>query len=143
MAFENSLYNGYISEKPWIGLGMNLVPLVAGGGSEAYKSVLPPNSYIDMERFNSPKQLAKYLKRLDSNDTLYQEYFEWKSHYGFGTYSIVDLSGRTCQYLHDTKNNGPHVVDLMKFADDRRAACHDPKNASWFHHTRLRLYPEI
>ena len=60
MAFENSLCNGYISEKPWIGLGMNLVPLVAGGGSEAYKSVLPPNSYIDMERFNSPKQLAKY-----------------------------------------------------------------------------------
>ena len=134
VAFENSICNGYISEKPWIGLGLNLVPLVAGGGSEAYKSVLPPNSYIDMERFNSPKEVAEYLKLLQSNDTLYQQYFKWKSAYGFGTFNIVDLSGRTCQYLHDTKNTGPHVVDLMEFADDRRAACHDWKNASWLQH---------
>ena len=115
VAYENSMCNGYITEKPWKGLCFNTIPLVAGGGSHAYRSVLPPNSYIDLEKFKSAETVADYLKLLDSNDTLYQEYFAWRPHYKFGRYSKSDLSGRTCQYLHQTKSSGPHIVDFMSF----------------------------
>ena len=131
VAFENSVCNSYITEKPWIGFALNMVPLVAGGGSEAYRSQLPPKSYIDVEEFKTVKDLADYLKILDNNDTLYREYFTWRSHYGFVRYTVADLSGRTCQYLHEMKNNGPHMVDLQAFANDRKSVCKGKKNVSW------------
>ena len=39
-----------------------------------------PHSYIYARRFK-PKELADYLLKLDTNDTLYKEYFRWKQHY--------------------------------------------------------------
>ena len=36
VAIENSVCNSYITETPCIGFRLNMVPLVAGGGSEAY-----------------------------------------------------------------------------------------------------------
>ena len=50
LAFENSVYDGYISEKPWVALTYerNMVPVVYGAGSEAYERALPPHSYIDV-----------------------------------------------------------------------------------------------
>ena len=131
VAFENSLCNGYISEKPWIGFSYNSVPLVAGAGSDAYQDVLPPNSYIDVEHFKSVEEVANYLQILDANDTLYEEYFAWRTHYKIGAYGIGGLSSQTCQYLHKTKNNGPHKVDVLNFARNERGACHMHKNTSW------------
>ena len=126
VAYENSMCNGYVTEKPWIGLIFSMVPLVAGGGSGAYKAVLPPNSYIDLTKFKSVKAVAKYLKLLDGNDTLYQEYFAWKQQYKFGLYTPEDLAGRTCHHLHKTKLTGPHIVDLETFSHEQRSACGPP-----------------
>ena len=80
------------------------------------------------EEFKTVKNVADYLKILDNNDTLYREYFAWESNYINGRYTFADLSGRTCQYLHETKNNGPHMVDLKAFASDTRSACQDRLN---------------
>ena len=126
VAYENSMCNGYVTEKPWIGLIFSMVPLVAGGGSGAYKAVLPPNSYIDLTKFKSVKAVAEYLKLLDGDDALYQEYFAWKHQYKFGLYTPEDLAGRTCQHLHKTKTTGPHIVDLVRFSRKQRSACGDP-----------------
>lgn len=41
----------------------------------------PPHSYINALDFPSVGALAEYLITLDKNDTLYNEYFWWKSHY--------------------------------------------------------------
>jgi len=41
----------------------------------------PPHSFINALDFPSLKDLADYLMILDKNDTLYNEYFWWKSHY--------------------------------------------------------------
>ena len=131
VAFENSVCNGYITEKPWIGFAQDAVPLVAGGGSEAYRSHLPPYSYIDVEQFKNVESVAAYLEVLDNNDTLYREYFAWRSLYTIICYPISDLSGRTCQYIHETKDNGPHMVDLQAFATDKRSVCQDRRNLYW------------
>ena len=129
VAIENSLCNGYITEKPWIGFMVNTVPIVGGAGSETYKRVLPPHSYIDLDDFTSAKDVAEYLQLVALNDTLYREYFAWRADFYFGEITAGDIAGVTCEYLHRTKNNGPHLVDLMEFAQDSRSVCH--KNKSW------------
>ena len=57
----------------------NILPVVMGGAD--YKALAIPNSYINVEDFDSPKKLAEYLLYLDRNDTAYEEYFRWKRFY--------------------------------------------------------------
>ncbi|ODN00831.1 Alpha-(1,3)-fucosyltransferase C [Orchesella cincta] len=77
LSFENSLCVDYITEKFYNALQYNLVPVVYGGGE--YKSIAPPNSYINVNEYSSPMALAKYLIYLDKNPKAYLKYFEWKS----------------------------------------------------------------
>lgn len=61
----------------------DIVPVVMGAHPDDYRAVAPPHSYIHVDDFESPRHLADYLKLLDQNDTLYNEYFAWK---GTGTF---------------------------------------------------------
>ena len=124
LAFENSMCNDYVTEKAWLGLLFYMVPLVLGAGSDSYKRVLPPNSYIDVTEFKTVKELAAYLKQLDEDSTLYEAYHAWRSLYKCGVFSRYDVSARTCQYLHKTSGTGPHMVDLGRFYMDPNAVCH-------------------
>jgi alpha-1,3-fucosyltransferase len=56
----------------------SVVPVVYGGAD--YSRIAPPHSYIDARQFE-PKQLADYLKKLDANDALFDEYLQWKDNY--------------------------------------------------------------
>lgn len=49
-----------------------------GARPEDYKRSAPEHSYIHVEDFAEPKELAMYLHKLDQNDDLYNEYFQWK-----------------------------------------------------------------
>ncbi|CAH8288261.1 unnamed protein product, partial [Schistosoma intercalatum] len=55
----------------------NALPIVMGASIEEYQKVSPPHSFIHVDQFENPKELAKYLKYLDKNDTAYNEYFAW------------------------------------------------------------------
>ena len=69
LAFENSLCNGYITEKFFHSFRRNLVPVVRGGlKAEDYKRVAPSGSYINVDDFSSPQDLAKFLLELDKDD---------------------------------------------------------------------------
>jgi hypothetical protein len=46
-----------------------------------YEKHSPPNSFIHVDDFSSPQELAKYLNYLDSNDTAYQDYLYWRFDY--------------------------------------------------------------
>jgi hypothetical protein len=56
-----------------------------GARPEEYALVAPYHSYIHVEEFESPKEIAAYLNRLDMDDDLYNSYFQWK-----GTGEIID-----------------------------------------------------
>ena len=56
----------------------DVIPIALGARPEDYAAVAPPKSYIHVDDFESPKQLAEYLLKLDRNDDLYNEYFRWK-----------------------------------------------------------------
>ncbi|XP_074657228.1 glycoprotein 3-alpha-L-fucosyltransferase A-like [Tubulanus polymorphus] len=79
LAFENSNCREYITEKFFLnGLSRDIVPIVYGAHKDDYERVAPPHSFIHVDDFESPKQLAEYLHRLDENDHLYNSYFRWK-----------------------------------------------------------------
>ncbi|KAF6032254.1 FucTA [Bugula neritina] len=84
LAFENSLCEDYITEKFWKILeGRHLViPIVMGGLSmEEYENIAPPNSYIHVKNFTSPKHLAEHLHYVVSNEKAFNYYLEWRNKY--------------------------------------------------------------
>ena len=64
----------------------DMVPVVYEGAN--YSKIAPPHSYINALEY-TPQKLAQYLQILHENDTLYNEYFWWKSHYN------VEVGGGT------------------------------------------------
>lgn len=101
LAFENSHCRDYITEKLWLPLAYwHNVPVVMGGADPSdYAAVAPPNSYIHVDSFKSPQKLAEYLKLLDKNDTLYNEYFNWRRTHEYTFPPYCDL----CAALHSPK----------------------------------------
>lgn len=99
LAFENSWCEDYVTEKFYRPLMYNTVPIVMGGAD--YNRFAPPNSYINARDYDSPKKLAEYILFLDSTDSLYIRYFEWKKHFDIllpDHYGLCDL----CRMAHDT-----------------------------------------
>ncbi|ODN06508.1 Glycoprotein 3-alpha-L-fucosyltransferase A [Orchesella cincta] len=98
LAFENSNCRDYVSEKFFVnGLGNNVLPIVMGAHPDDYKRVAPDRSYIHVDDFSSPKELAQYLHELDTNDDLYNEYFKWK---GTGEFINTHFFCRLCAMAH-------------------------------------------
>ena len=79
LAFENSLCRDYVTEKFYNALAHYIVPVVYGGVD--YSHFAPKGSYIDVRDYKSPEHLAEYLLYLDSNQTAYEKYFEWRKVY--------------------------------------------------------------
>ena len=49
-----------------------MVPVVMGTSLGNYKERLPPNSFIHVDNFTGPKELASYINYLDKNDNAYR-----------------------------------------------------------------------
>lgn len=99
LAFENSNCRDYITEKFYVNaLGRNILPIVMGARPEDYENSAPYRSYIHVDEFASPKELAEYLHVLDKNDELYNSYFKWK---GTGEFINTFFWCRVCALLHD------------------------------------------
>ena len=88
----------------------NLLPIVMGARPEDYAEMLPPHSYIHVDDFRSPGDLANYLHMLDANETLYNEYFGWKSDWQVIFPSWPSVWCRLCALLHHNINSrSPYV----------------------------------
>uniref|UniRef100_A0A1L8EI93 Fucosyltransferase n=1 Tax=Haematobia irritans TaxID=7368 RepID=A0A1L8EI93_HAEIR len=95
-SFENSLCVDYITEKLYRIMKRNIIPVVYGGAN--YKQFLPPHSYINVEDFATPAELAQYLKYVSENAAEYMRYFWWREYYELRFYSpFCEL----CQRLHE------------------------------------------
>lgn len=62
----------------WLYSRHNVLPIVMGAKASEYAAAAPHNSYIHVEEFAGPEELATYLHRLDKDDNLYNSYFKWK-----------------------------------------------------------------
>ena len=54
----------------------NVIPIVLGGANYSDPNIAIPDSFINVQDFPSVKELAGYLLKVASNDTLFNSYFE-------------------------------------------------------------------
>ena len=47
-----------------------------GAREEDYRAVAPDNSFIHVDNFDGPQQLAEHLKLLDNNPLQYNRHFQ-------------------------------------------------------------------
>ena len=79
------------------------MPVVLGARKEDYLAVSPPHSFIHIEDFDSVADLAKYLLKLDQNDHMYNQYFQWKES---GAFINTKFWCRLCTMLHTAGQDG-------------------------------------
>ena len=106
ISFENSMCLDYITEKFFYNLSFNIIPIVLDLNGN-YAKIAPAKSYINALDYPTVKELADYLKLLDNNDTLYNEYFWWKKHYVLGG---SNSACQLCSKLHDPS----HPISIQK-----------------------------
>ena len=118
LALDNSLCLEYITEKFFVMSHYNVVPIVFDL-HENFKRLAPTKSYINALDFASVKDLADYLKLLDTNDDLYSQYFEWKNY--FSVHSWKDPASlyrglcRLCSILHEPQDPASIYRNLTKW----------------------------
>ncbi|XP_075692863.1 3-galactosyl-N-acetylglucosaminide 4-alpha-L-fucosyltransferase FUT3-like [Rhinoderma darwinii] len=79
LAFESSRDTDYITEKLWKNAFLSgTVPIVLGPPRKNYERFIPQNSFIHVDDFSSPQELASYILQLDKDDKRYQAYFKWR-----------------------------------------------------------------
>jgi hypothetical protein len=77
LSFENSISPDYVTEKFFDPLLAGTLPVYRGAPNVA--DFAPgPKSYIDVNDFSGPAELADYLNYLAGNEAAYGEYFQWK-----------------------------------------------------------------
>ena len=108
LSFENALCEDFVTGTLYDALSYNVVPIVYGGAD--YRIFAPPQSHINVFHYDSPEELAEYLKWLMKNPEMYKKYFLWKQFYKIerGAHrATCDL----CRFLHEDR--GPRVFRRM------------------------------
>ncbi|KAJ8709151.1 hypothetical protein PYW07_008977 [Mythimna separata] len=121
LAFENSNCRDYVTEKFFVnGLQHNVLPIVMGARASEYAALAPHNSYIHVEEFASPEELASYLRRIDEDDNLYNSYFKWK---GTGEFINTYFFCRVCAMVHanERRQRSAHYRNVQTWW--REGAC--------------------
>ncbi|KAK4006477.1 hypothetical protein OUZ56_011631 [Daphnia magna] len=113
LSFENSMCKDYVTEKFFEILKRNIIPVVYGLAN--YSQIAPIHSYINALDY-TPRKLAQYLKTLETNEKLYNQYFWWKNHYRveagveqMARHGFCDL----CKKLHQEINSTKYYQELV------------------------------
>jgi len=128
LSFESQICQDYITEKLfWNALLCDVVPIVMGGTREQYERRAPPHSFIHVDDFASPADLAVFLKELAADADRYNSYFRWK---GTGEYIDTKFWCRLCGMLHEAHRTGYHsVYDNLEDWWRGPGACAESKGA--------------
>lgn len=75
----------------------NVVPIVMGAHPEDFKALAPFRSYLHVEDYDSPQELAVHMKFLMEHPLEYNKYFEWK---GTGQFISSSFFCQICAMVH-------------------------------------------
>ena len=135
IAFENSLCDEYVSEKPYRnGLMQGVVPVVMSGANLSDPYILPPGSFIDAAQFTSVAELSAFLDKVGSDPKLYNKYFEWRNYWNIKLVSLNE---------GQEKFSNEYFCPLCtRLHEDRR-----PKTLGnvqeWFEREKCKEYPKM
>ncbi|XP_063065016.1 alpha-(1,3)-fucosyltransferase 7-like [Engraulis encrasicolus] len=102
LAFENSEFQDYITEKLWKNaLEGGAVPVVLGPSRRNYEAMIPKDSFIHVDDFSSVEELGQFLKQVAEDRERYASYFKWKLNYTVAHTSnwLVEPQCRICTTL--------------------------------------------
>jgi len=125
LAFENSLCEDYITEKFWTALQVGLVPVVMGPGRDSYLRVAPPDSFIHVDDFPGPEQLAAYLFTLMHDPPSYANYFAWRGR--FKVQHAANVKCDLCAFAHQ-QHARPRKTVRISHVWGRDTQCTEPEN---------------
>ena len=99
-----------------------------------YEALASLHSFIHVDEFAGPRQLADYLHLLDANDTLYNEYHHWRQ----SVWSTLDTQNwcRLCALLH-WKDEVGYVSWYKDYQMWWNGACRRQADAPWFQRNRV------
>ncbi|EFA08198.2 Glycoprotein 3-alpha-L-fucosyltransferase A-like Protein [Tribolium castaneum] len=134
LAFENSNCDEYVTEKLWWNaFAKNSIPVVMGASVASYRKLLPPDSYLNVDDYARPKDLAQYILYLNQTGK-YRKYYKWK-----GDFEVLNEHGyfqsksyhycRVCEALNYNQRHKKVYQDLSQFWSASRD-CHPAWNAS-------------
>ncbi|VDM56820.1 unnamed protein product [Angiostrongylus costaricensis] len=116
-AVENSVCKDYITEKYWSRTSVPSIPIVMR--RRIYEtSTMPPHSFIAMDDYISPREMAKHLISLEN---AYAEYFVWRK--GGWTVAPWNAPGyrngfcRLCERLWEENQENKVIGDVWAWFD--------------------------
>ncbi|EGT60447.1 hypothetical protein CAEBREN_09293 [Caenorhabditis brenneri] len=138
IAIENTVCNDYVTEKIWSRISVPSIPIVMR--RRVYKNILPPKSFIAMDDYRNPIEMANHLRALEANATAYAEYFDWRQK-GSWTSAPWNSPGyrngvcRVCELLWKAKSNETEPYksykNVWKWFDDESQCEKDEFVRSW------------
>uniref|UniRef100_A0A8R1I303 Fucosyltransferase n=1 Tax=Caenorhabditis japonica TaxID=281687 RepID=A0A8R1I303_CAEJA len=137
IAIENTVCNDYVTEKIWGRITVPSIPIVMR--RKVYEKILPPKSFIAMDDYRNPREMANHLRALETNQTAYSEYFEWRQR---GTWTSAPWNApgyrnglcRVCELLWKSGTNGTEpksYENIWKWFDDESQCEKDEFVRSW------------
>ncbi|PAV83196.1 hypothetical protein WR25_16583 [Diploscapter pachys] len=77
VAIENTVCKDYITEKLFSRIDIPSIPIVMK--RKTYEDAnIPPSLFIALDDFKGPKEMAEYLKMLQTNMTAYKKHMTWR-----------------------------------------------------------------
>ena len=134
LAFENTLCDDYISEKPYRNaFGLQAIPVVMSRANVSDPSILPPGSFINGRKFPNAGALVKHINKVGNDPTLYNSYFEWRANWTFTLISLneghvpfqPDYYCPLCEKLHSDSES--KIIQNLQ---------------EWFEHEKCEPYPK-
>ncbi|KAL0893088.1 hypothetical protein ABMA27_014727 [Loxostege sticticalis] len=130
LAFENSECRQYFTEKIFYNAyAKGAIPIVMGPPVSDCEKILPPQSFLHVDNFDSPEHLATEILRISESEEKIQMYHKWRRHFEivnehgyFGTKSMHLC--RLCEALN--LNDGQTKVydeDSLKLYLDPKLLC--------------------
>ncbi|XP_028168329.1 alpha-(1,3)-fucosyltransferase 7-like isoform X1 [Ostrinia furnacalis] len=130
LAFENSKCRQYLTEKVYHNAyDKGAIPIVMGPPVADCVKLLPPNSFLHVSAYDSPRELAMEILYLSINDEYFELFHKWRFYFsvinehGFLGTTSLQLC-RVCEALN-YNDNGTKVYDeeSMKIYVDRNILC--------------------
>lgn len=111
IVFEKSYCKDFVSKRLYDYLEHNIIPIVMGGAH--YSTIVPPNSVINVNDFNSTKDLADYVLDIGTDFKKYKTFFEWKRSHRI-SFERKDFC-QLCYKLHEEVDKFKTYIDMKKW----------------------------
>lgn len=96
LSFENSFATDYVTEKFFKVLYKSIIPVVRSG-ADFQKLGVDKDLFINTADFKSPKDLAKHLKQVASNFSMYVRYLNARNTYNMHFLKDYNHKNRVCK----------------------------------------------